>query len=357
MFPLAVTQDLKSLSRDQLLVLANGERPADDHSPSDLHALVGRDDTSSIKSQCFEKLEPSPNDDFGWNESPKDGLQGPNKPRIEDDVNGLSLVDGYAPSSSSYLGLTSIPAMIKVILKCCPSQQATIVPETRTRSLPLGLESGDERLQEDLSGWQRDEAAFTDAYFTYVHAVTPMVDEDEFRGLMATRADCGQESKESWPALMNMVLALGAIASTTASQSAHSIYYQRASSYIDLSCLSWGHIHTVQALALIGGYYLHYVNRPNMASAVMGAAIRVAIGMGLHLANHEPDPKRPNMSRARQKEVEIRIRTWWSVVCLDTWAGTTLGRPIVGSVENSLLSASSPTMRFSMVSLPQTMAT
>jgi len=103
----------------------------------------------------------------------------------------------------------------------------------------------------------------------------------------------------------------------------HINYYNRAMEHITLDALGSSHIETVQALTIIGGYYLHYINRPNMANAVVGAAIRMASALGLHresLAQNSHD----------LAAAETRRRTWWSLFCLDTWSTTTMGRPSFG---------------------------
>jgi len=73
----------------------------------------------------------------------------------------------------------------------------------------------------------------------------------------------------------------------------------------------------------MGGFYLHYINRPNMAIAMTGAALRMACALGLHRESF--NEQNPNSDM-----VEQRRNTWWSLFCLDTWASTTLGRPSMG---------------------------
>jgi hypothetical protein len=313
---------------------------------------ASHDMSDTINVEDLQTLEPSPDEEFGWNEFADKRAIAAKGPLIEDDVNGLSLINDDSPTaSSSYLGFTSIPSMIRVLLKITPRACGDPLQEAFPNLPPAKSGCGQITQPPDLSTCEIDEPTFINAYFARVHAITPMVDEADFRRRMAVdKGAVEEQSSGSWRALKNMVLALGSIASTEAAQPTHILYYQRASQYFDLSCLGSGHIYTVQALALLGGFYLHYCNRPNMASAVMGAAVRAAVGMGLHLANQSPPAGKGHASVARQNDIEIRIRTWWSVICLDIWAGTTLGRPDVGCMGNALVSTSLPTLRFSMVS-------
>jgi hypothetical protein len=89
----------------------------------------------------------------------------------------------------------------------------------------------------------------------------------------------------------------------------------------------------------MGGLYLHYCNRPNMAVAITGAALRMSYALGLHrrspseLLGERPLP-------TPHGELETKRRTWWSLVCLDTWGSTTLGRPTIGDVFGQAVSVS-----------------
>jgi len=104
----------------------------------------------------------------------------------------------------------------------------------------------------------------------------------------------------------------------------HTTYYNRAKEHLGIDSFGCGHLEMLQALTLLGGYYLHYINRPNMANAISGAALRMACAMGLHRESMG------NQNTGSPLTAELRRRTWWSLFCLDTWASTTLGRPSMG---------------------------
>jgi hypothetical protein len=123
-----------------------------------------------------------------------------------------------------------------------------------------------------------DEQTSTDAYFGHVHGIVPLLDEADFR----TQWSRGEILDRPWLALLNMVLALVSLAAGNSDDRSHSIYYMRAKEYLDFELLGTGCVDSLQALCLLGGFYLHYKNAPNMTYTIMGAAYRVAIVLGLH---------------------------------------------------------------------------
>jgi len=134
---------------------------------------------------------------------------------------------------------------------------------------------------------------------------------------------------------------MGSIAGETVPESNHAIFYQRAKSMLSFDLFGSGKLEVVQALALMGGFYLHYCNRPNMASAILGAALRMAYALGLHRKSpSELLGERPLQLPAG--ELETKRRTWWSLVCLDIWGSTTLGRPSMGDCFGPAISIHMP---------------
>jgi hypothetical protein len=147
-----------------------------------------------------------------------------------------------------------------------------------------------------------------------------MLDEPSFRADYLN----GRRHDTPWLALLNMVFAMGSIVANKSDDHNHLNSYNRAKEHLPIDTFGSGHLETLQALTLMGGYYLHYINRPNMANAISGAALRMACAMGLHREGM------PDQSGANLLVSEQRRRTWWSLFCLDTWASTTLGRPSMG---------------------------
>ncbi|TKA75485.1 hypothetical protein B0A49_02016 [Cryomyces minteri] len=120
-----------------------------------------------------------------------------------------------------------------------------------------------------------------------------------------------------------MVFAMGSIAALTSADTIHIVFYQKAKKHLGLDAVGSGRMETIQGLALMAGFYLHYCNRPNMAVALTGATLRMAFALGIHR-----EPPEQIQTVGLQNDREIRRRTWWSLVCLDIWGSTTLGRPL-----------------------------
>ena len=151
-----------------------------------------------------------------------------------------------------------------------------------------------------------------------------MLDEPSFRATYLG----GQRNDGPWLALLNMVFAMGSIAATKSDNCNHIMFYNRSKEHLDLDSFGSGHLEALQALGIMGGYYLHYINKPNMANAMMGAALRMACALGLH--RESLLSTKGNRVDLSEIPADIRRRTYWSLFCLDTWASTTLGRPSLG---------------------------
>lgn len=262
-------------------------------------------------------LEQMPARDSEWDEE----RRGRDPIPVEaDDVNALSL---SVDRQTSYLGASSIKAALMVMLKVQPGLQNSLAPPLNSvemvHNLPALRQKTTAPKETTRIPWSWKGQTLIDAYFKRIHVFVPMLDEAAFRADYLE----GQRSDAPWLALLNMVFAMGSIAAMKSDDYNHINYYNRAMEYLPMDALGSSHIEAVQALALIGGYYLHYINRPNMANAVLGAAIRMASALGLH---------RESLAQGANDiaAAETRRRTWWSLFCLDTWATTTMGRPSFG---------------------------
>jgi hypothetical protein len=168
-----------------------------------------------------------------------------------------------------------------------------------------------------------------DAYFLYFQAFAPMIDERAFRETYCA----GRRRDDHWLALLNIVLALGCIAATGPDDVTHQTYFLRCKGHLTLSSLGSSHIETIQALGLMGGWYCHYISQPNLAYSIMGAALRMAAALGLHKEFAET---RQIPSPAKLASMDLKRRVWWSLFCMDTWAGMTLGRPSMGRIGTTI---------------------
>ncbi|CEI63211.1 unnamed protein product [Fusarium venenatum] len=316
LFPTSSLVELSSMTRKQLWervqVCKIPERASDDISHGDLHVL-----------------EPHVEQNFTWDEVSEDESE---TSRVADDVNGLAF--SQQSLNASYLGLSSVPTILRVITHLCPDVQRKVPKGPEAWRSPSSLGGS----PDESSVLQVDETSLINAYFDHVHPSIPMVDEAEFR----CRYDMtkGDESS-SWLALLNMVLAMGSMASDSIHFTSHNVFYKRALLHLNIVSFGSGYIHMVQALALFSGMVLHFFNRPNTATAVMAATIQMAVAMGLHRVQLT-DANVYSPSSPTSRTTNTRIRTWWTLLCLDTWASSTLGRPSPGYWNPSTVSTSIP---------------
>ena len=326
LYPTRDAQSLLPLSRQELISLI--DRPGSqgartNTSPSGSNTSPHSQDFQSPTSdddRSLANLEQIPSQDTEWDEERRnrDPI-----PAEADDVNALSL---SVDRQSSYLGATSIKAAFLVMLKVAPILRSFLAPPNGSnKQLSAGSNYPTPRPGSSAKSllavaWSSEGQTLIDAYFNRVQIFVPMLDEPSFR------ADYlhGRRHDAPWLALLNMVFAMGSIVANKSDDHNHINFYNRAKEHLPIDTFGSGHLETLQALALMGGYYLHYINRPNMANAISGAALRMACAMGLHREGM------PDQSGANRMMIEQRRRTWWSLFCLDTWASTTLGRPSMG---------------------------
>ena len=311
--------EFKDYSRDKLVALLEGADSAIRCSPvSPTTAATPSTSVSSKVSdaiQRLQKLEDGPSEGFEWDESDLNLQEA-----AADDVNALSLP---AQPRSSFLGIFSIATVVRVLVNILP--RTKMLYPTSNDAHPAKTDQGSMTPLSAVSPRPAHPASqipyhesqrLIDAYFSEVHVFSPMVHEPTFRMQFLT-----QSRKDSaWLALFYMVLALGSVASSTSDSDQDIVYYREAQAHLGLESFGSGHLETLQALILMGGMYLHYRNRPNMASAIIGAANRMACGLGLHRESH-------GSVTQRVTDTEIKRRTWWSCYVLDSWGSITLGRP------------------------------
>ena len=324
LYPGQELETLISLPREELINLAV-TLPVPLTSPSnnsDPTPAVARENDryKSESAESLEALEQAPDQDPEDDEAKrhKDKVQG-----ISDDVNGLSLSD----KQSSYVGISSISAALKVIFKTSPiarpliaqTYTETAVP-SRSNSPPPQARNPDPNYLPPADVGHK----LIESYFNHVHVLMPMIDEDDFWHTYLY----GERKDSAWLALLNMVMALGSLSMSTADNEEHITYFQRSRKHLDLETFGSGNLLILQALGLMSGYYLHWLNRPNEANCLMGATLRMATALGLHREYNEGHPA--VTASGHEVPVEIRRRTWWSLFILDAWGSTATGRPSLG---------------------------
>jgi Fungal specific transcription factor domain len=335
LFPSVHPEQLQGLSREQLteLISKSGTvqapspiTPCSDDKPPSIHPDAG----------SLEQLQPLPEDSAdSFGPDPK-ALQG-----VSDDVNALSLSTKH---SSSYLGISSVIAVLRVILWLDPECQAFVNKSPNrshlaSRCASVHPESGRNSSKtanpvEPPARQSWDEIPMINAYFQYVHPFTPLLDEQSFRETYMAK----QRTDMRWNLLCNAVLTMGCVANECSDDSTHEYYFDRIKENLKIETLSTCHIETVQALAILSGFYLHYTQQPSVANALMGAALRMATSLGLHRDYTEGlSPAKTNKARY---SIDLRRRVWWSAFMLDTWACNTLGRPSMGRWSHAITARS-----------------
>lgn len=333
LYPSTEVSSLLPLSRQELI--SRLDRRASTASISQVSPTASLDSATSQEyrspnssgveeDRSLATLEQIPSRDTEWDEERRNREA---IPAESDDVNALSL---SVDRQSSYLGASSIKAALMVMVKVSPRLRSYLMPPTadnrrvgqmRHSNMPTSRPHPAPRPSPRIA-WSSEGQTLIDAYFNRVQIFIPMLDEPSFR------ADYlgGQRNDSPWLALLNMVFAMGSIAAMKSDDHNHMNFYERSREHLNLDCFGEGHMETLQALTLAGGYYLHYINRPNMANAITGAALRMACALGLHRETGADI----NGSEKDKMVADLRRRTWWSLFCLDTWASTTLGRPSLG---------------------------
>lgn len=348
LFPDIPVEDLVGKTRSQLVALIprdslyNLPPTTQDPSPTDVSAVDEDDDDNdpNDSTQISENGEPA--NDRRWDESAA-AHQPTATIRASDDINAISLATDQ--HRRSYLGVTSMSAVLRAIFRLCPAAkehtaqrakswtESSSLPHYQQSLPPLSILNAASQGMNPLR-----EQRCIEFYFEHIHPITPILNEDDFRNTYAA----GNRHDDSSLALLNMVFTLGSVAS--GSDTLHVQYYKQARAHLGLDSLGSGNMESLQALCLLGGYYLHYRNSPNMAYAVLGAAHRMAIALGLHR-----EPVRSHRHAAEYTaehhsiRTETRRRTWWSLFCLDTWASMTLGRPTCGRWDSSTMDTLLPT--------------
>ncbi|KAF9881570.1 C6 transcription factor [Colletotrichum karsti] len=359
LFPDVPTEDLIGKTRAQLLALVPRDslnslphtNTQHDPSPPDISAADDDDDDNdpNDSTQISENGEPA--NDRRWDESAA-AHQPAAIIRASDDINAISLATDQ--HRRSYLGVTSMSAVLRAIFRLCPAAKEHTAQRAKSWAEPSSLPQYQQPLPPlSILGAPSPgmnplrEQRCIEFYFEHVHPITPILNEDDFRQTYTS----GTRHDDSWLGLLNMVFTLGSVAS--GSDTLHIQYYKQARAHLGLDSLGSGNMESLQALCLLGGYYLHYRNSPNMAYAVLGAAHRMAIALGLHrepVRSHRAAAAEHASEQQQQHHsirTETRRRTWWSLFCLDTWASMTLGRPTCGRWDSSTMDTLLPTPLFS----------
>jgi hypothetical protein len=166
-----------------------------------------------------------------------------------------------------------------------------------------------------------------DAYFKFRHPMNSFLHEEIFRRryvrLWQSEELGGEEATDNnlaWFGQVNLIFAFGNDHAQVAGRTSidRVRFFKRAKTLVFSGLLQASSIELVQALLLMG-QYLHGSLELNNCWTVVGLAIRMAQGLGLHLeASH---------FTSDIIEQEIRKRVWWSCFVIDRILSMKVGRP------------------------------
>lgn len=318
LFPSFNINDLRDKTRDQLLQILAGNSTNDEPlgSESDIDDSGQVSENGEEPDRHWDELQPGADDAM----------------KSSDDINAVSLA--YDQHRRSYLGAASISAILRTIFRLCPAAKSHVALSARNWPKPLsGLQA-----EPQVEPTKTDDERCINAYFECSHSVTPMLNEVDFRSTW----HAGNRQDASWLGLFNMICTMGSIAA--GDEHMHKLYYQRAQAHLTLETFGSGNLESVQALCVLAGCYLQYQNSPNMATAILGAAYRMALALGLHRESKKSNPhvtsphdSSPAALKSTVSRVEMRRRTWWSLFCFDVWTSMTMGRPTSGRWDPSTM--------------------
>ncbi|CAM1511075.1 Fc.00g085880.m01.CDS01 [Cosmosporella sp. VM-42] len=314
LYPHHETSSLVSLSREELLDLLEGRatEPRMMLPSPPLGTCPVRQDLDQPPELPILSLDHAPGRNSRWENE------------WQNEASFYTTLNNVAPPNiepeKSRPGPSSIHQALRVMLKVHPQLESSLPWPLNHFEIADNLPRIPHRVmvsqEASRTPWSWMGQTLIDAYFTHIHVFVPMIDEDGFR----TDYVQGRRCDAPWISLLSMVLAMGSIASTKADDFTHIKHYNRAMEYLTIDTFGSKQLETVQALALIGGYYLHHINRPTVANAVMGATVRMATAMGLPCDGIATEGQ-------GTATLGIRSRTWLSLVYLDTWNTIVMGQP------------------------------
>lgn len=161
--------------------------------------------------------------------------------------------------------------------------------------------------------------SLVDSYFSTYNAFYPILHERTFRDQYRNLASIPDSAH--FHMLLRMVLALGSLSASKVATSEDYCFYLSARSRLSADMLESGTIEQIQILLLMSNY-LQKRDKPNTGYNLLGLAVRMAIGMGLHKELIKDSDPTKNTVR-----FEFRRRLWWVLYLFDSGASITFGRP------------------------------
>ncbi|RSL83981.1 hypothetical protein CEP51_004191 [Fusarium floridanum] len=170
-------------------------------------------------------------------------------------------------------------------------------------------------------------------YDRYLTLWTPQTSPQESRAACSMNGYYSTLNESLFHCMLNVVFALGVLHNTELNQQERDdisyTFFRRSKSLLGLDLLENGSTPLVQVLLLMG-QYLQTRDITSSCWNIIGMAIRVAQGIGLHLQPEEREEGDPgNRQAGDQLEEEMRRRAWTGCVLLDRILSLTYGRPLM----------------------------
>ncbi|KAI5267421.1 hypothetical protein E4T47_08038 [Aureobasidium subglaciale] len=261
--------------------------------------------------------EDPPSGPYEWNEGLDSGANDPS-PDGEYTRDGMASLTRQG-NGSGYLGKSSGFQILQSVSSLLPSQ-VTAADRVEGLDPAVSPSIANPQLFATMQSHSLTTSSIQDqlitAFFLGYNAYYPILHEGTFRKQYASRKQMSPRS--TWHITYYMVLAIGEWVSGYSNEE-NSIYYEAARSRIRPEVLESGSLNNVQAFLLLGNY-LQKRDRPNTGYNYIGIALRMALGLALHL-------ELPPSAGVEPFDTHRRRVLFWILCCFDCWFNITTGRP------------------------------
>ncbi|CCX33498.1 Similar to Uncharacterized transcriptional regulatory protein C3C7.04; acc. no. O14130 [Pyronema omphalodes CBS 100304] len=265
----------------------------------------------------------------------------------DDEIEGENESFFGTSSTLSFMKQIKRTVVIKRTSSASPQDFHVRTPTGNVEGLPAKRRrKEDDDFLEDLEDFVLPPRSTADhlveCYWIWVHSLYPFLHRPTFmrtyQQLFDYSVTNGEGNPEARPpgrmfrCVLNLVFAFGCQFSPSIApsrrDSSSDVFFKRSRLLLHVDILGSGSILLVQALLLMG-QYLQSTKYPNRCWNVVGLAIRVAQGLGLHLDS-------TSVNRKNIVEREIWRRVWHGCILMDRIVSMTFGRPSMISLHSQV---------------------